>query len=401
MAVIIKTAHSAKELSDVYKLRYQVYNQEEGYFPANESGHIIDLYDAVPNSFSVIAYNDDMPVGTIRGTMDSELGFSSDKTFDFSEYRSRIEAEAAEKGLVKPKFVNAGMLAITQDWRNRRDVFRGLFRMATDVAYSRGVTHIVGTINENTIGIYKKLGWEVLGDTIWIEDIGESVYPVATSIEVMHSWAFDALEDQETLLEHFSGCFEWKIIDKGNAVFTQGETGEEAYLITKGVVDISCQYSETAPALSLAKLSEGDMFGELSLIDETPRSATATALTNTELLVISRDAFWMKVEENPRFMKDLMGILSARLRSADHRAILYAHATQEDRLNYFSEYLVIKSTPDRKNPQKRISKISLNDFAAMSLVSTSDAQSYLENTSNEFSFSIDNQRINILAKAAE
>ena len=378
MAVQVKIAQSAQELSDVYRLRYQVYHDEKGYFPENMTGYIIDIYDSIPNSQNIIAYYDGQAVGTMRALLDSEIGTSADEAYDFSLYREKISTQSIEKGEKPPVFVSAGMLAIAEKWRNRRDVFLAIIRMAVDIGNKLGGTHIIATVNENTISIYKRIGWEILDEKVWIEEIHEFIVPVAISVDQMYRWAFDMLQAQKNLLAHFSGCFQWYLLDKGTTIFHQGEIGKEAYLITKGSVDINCQYQGQAKALSLATLGVGDMFGELSLIDDAPRSASAMTQSNCELLVINRDIFWEKIHQNPDYLRDLMGVLSARLRSADERAMLYAYAPLEERFSYFLNGLKHFASPDPQKPGQSISKTTVQEFADMALASLEEAQAFLD-----------------------
>lgn len=70
-------------------------------------------------------------------------------------------------------------------------------------------------------------------------------------------------------------------------IFREGEPGDCAYLIDKGVVEISIL--RNGQSAILAQLTEGDLFGEMSLIDDQVRSATARALEKTELVVIDRE----------------------------------------------------------------------------------------------------------------
>jgi len=393
MAVIIKIAETAQELSDVYRLRYEVYHDEEGLFQDNKTGYIIDIFDSIPNTINIIAYSDGVAVGTIRAVPDSEIATPSDESFDFQPYRQEVRSQADERGLDDPKFISSGMLAIAEQWRNRRDVFRGLLRMATDVAKSRGFTHIIATVNAQTIGIYKRLGWNILSDPIFIEEIGNDIVAVAVELDVMYAWAFDMLKQQRVFLEHFSGCFQWYLLDDGTTIFEQGDDGDEAYLITKGVVNITCHYKDSDKTISLAKLGEGDMFGELSLIDDATRSASAQTRGNTELLVINKEMFWQKTYENPSYLRDLMGVLSQRLRSADERAILYAHAPLAERLTYFITVLEQYAVPHPKKDGRRLSKTTIKEFADMAVASEEDALDFLQGLEATGKVQLERQKI--------
>ncbi|AUG51802.1 N-acyl amino acid synthase FeeM domain-containing protein [Thalassospira marina] len=382
MSIRIKVAKTDKELSDVYRLRYQVYS-DHGYFADKYDGAVVDLYDAIPSVANLIAYSDDVPVATLRLNRDSALGLPSDHAFDFSGYRQQVTEEERVAGRGAPLFSSAGMLAIAEEWRNRRYVFGGLFRMAADIGHMWGVTHIMATVNVTTAGIYERLGWQRLADPVSIPALGVEILPFASAVEPMYRWAFGMFKDQRGLLDHFSGCFQWYLVDGGKEIFRQDETGDEAFLITKGSVDIMRHHEGSDRTLRLAKLGAGDMFGELSLIDSSPRSATAVASRNTELVVINRDVFWEKSNEDPQRLKDLMQILSGRLRDANNLGMIYACGSDDERLAYFTERVRHAAIPDPRNPEVLKSRISIEEFADMALVTAEQAERHLANLQDQ------------------
>ena len=145
MAIRIKVATTAKELNDVYRLRYQVYVETEGCFKDIKGNLIIDQFDAMPKVANIIAYEGHIPVGTIRVNLDSEILLPADEAYDFSGYRQSVANTSKNKEQPAPIFVNAGMLAIAEQWRNRRDVFRVLLKLACDVAHSWQGSHVIVT----------------------------------------------------------------------------------------------------------------------------------------------------------------------------------------------------------------------------------------------------------------
>jgi EAL domain-containing protein (putative c-di-GMP-specific phosphodiesterase class I) len=80
----------------------------------------------------------------------------------------------------------------------------------------------------------------------------------------------------------------------GDVIFAQGDIGDSAYYIETGQVEISLV--QTGAAQRIGLLGEGDLFGEMAVIDSLPRSATARALTDIELMVISRDQLLVHVD---------------------------------------------------------------------------------------------------------
>ena len=85
----------------------------------------------------------------------------------------------------------------------------------------------------------------------------------------------------------------------GEEVFREGEPGVGMYIIRSGGVDIF-QRGEDGSEQHLAHLETGDFFGELALLDEAPRSATARATESTELWGIFRPDLMDLIQRDPR-----------------------------------------------------------------------------------------------------
>jgi CRP/FNR family cyclic AMP-dependent transcriptional regulator len=106
---------------------------------------------------------------------------------------------------------------------------------------------------------------------------------------------------------------------KSEVIFEEGSTGSEMYLIHSGKVLLSVRQKETQQ-VPLVVLNPGDFFGEMALVDDSPRSATASAVdADTELIVIDRTRFLFMVRQQPEFALSLMHTLCKRLRDMDKR----------------------------------------------------------------------------------
>jgi CRP/FNR family transcriptional regulator/CRP/FNR family cyclic AMP-dependent transcriptional regulator len=103
---------------------------------------------------------------------------------------------------------------------------------------------------------------------------------------------------------------------RGEVIFHKGDPGATLYIILSGQVKIVLP-SEGGEEAVLGVLDEGEFFGELSLIDGHPRSATIMATQPTEALVLHRDEFVAFLEANPRVAIDLLHIFCQRLRETD------------------------------------------------------------------------------------
>ena len=106
---------------------------------------------------------------------------------------------------------------------------------------------------------------------------------------------------------------------KSEVIFEEGSTGSEMYLIYSGRVLLSVRQNETQQT-PLVVLNPGDFFGEMALVDDSPRSATASAIEeDTELIVMDRARFMFMVRQQPEFALSLMHTLCQRLRDMDKR----------------------------------------------------------------------------------
>jgi HEAT repeat protein/ATP/ADP translocase len=98
---------------------------------------------------------------------------------------------------------------------------------------------------------------------------------------------------------------------KGQRIFTEGEMGDALYVIVRGSVAI------LRGRTHLATLSVGDALGEMAVLDEVPRSATAEALEETEMLRIGSEEFYEMLHEQVEIAEGVIRMLSDRLREAD------------------------------------------------------------------------------------
>ena len=99
----------------------------------------------------------------------------------------------------------------------------------------------------------------------------------------------------------------------GDTIFRKGELGESMMVIASGQVKISVAGHDGKEAV-LAVLGTGEIIGEMAIFDEKPRSADATALVSSELMVLQRRDFIPFLEREPRIAFRLLAMMSERLR---------------------------------------------------------------------------------------
>jgi hypothetical protein len=107
------------------------------------------------------------------------------------------------------------------------------------------------------------------------------------------------------------------VFQPGQVIFREGDTSQEAFRILRGRVEISI-LADGKPVI-LAQLGEGDIFGEMAMVDERPRSASAQALEVTECEVLTPDNFNELVLSRPEVLIPYMASFFERLRTANDR----------------------------------------------------------------------------------
>lgn len=127
---------------------------------------------------------------------------------------------------------------------------------------------------------------------------------------------FDDLpeEDIRDLAEHLKE----QRVSQGQAIFRKGEAGDSLYVVKRGVVAIYLPGGGASSSrVPLKQVSVGEYFGELALFDDKPRSATAEASTDCELLELERGALVDHMRRRPRIAIVLLAELAGRLRETN------------------------------------------------------------------------------------
>ncbi len=104
-----------------------------------------------------------------------------------------------------------------------------------------------------------------------------------------------------------------KRFPRGEVVFHKDDPATHLFVIAAGSVKISIQ-EETGREVLVAVYRGGDVFGELALFDEGPRSATVTALTDTVVYTLSGSDLFAVLEKNPKAMRQLLARLTRIVR---------------------------------------------------------------------------------------
>ncbi len=134
---------------------------------------------------------------------------------------------------------------------------------------------------------------------------------------------FDGLSDVD--LRRLDKVSQQERYQQGETIFESGQSGDNLYIVQSGFVEVVIGSQETTPR-TIVNLGQGQLFGEMALVDYGPRSATVRALKNDTLVeVINRDDFLEVCQSNAIIgyivMRNLAADLSFKLR---HRNLMDA-----------------------------------------------------------------------------
>ncbi len=128
---------------------------------------------------------------------------------------------------------------------------------------------------------------------------------------------FKAFSDGQLL--DFAVRLRERELRQGQVLFREGDAGEEMFVVHRGTIVISKAVTGRVEQV-LARIGPGDFFGEMTLFDHSPRSATIQADTDVGLLALDRDNLNLLIEVNPRaaaaFFHSLVQVFIERLRES-------------------------------------------------------------------------------------
>ncbi len=125
---------------------------------------------------------------------------------------------------------------------------------------------------------------------------------------------FENLDDDEraVLAQHI----DHRRFAAGTTIFRHGEPSGALYVIHHGEVELWL-LDEDKQRVVLGTFGDGEFFGELSLLDEEPRSATATTIADTDVLVVDREDLRLLFTQKPSAALDVLSVLGKRLRQTN------------------------------------------------------------------------------------
>jgi uncharacterized membrane protein len=125
---------------------------------------------------------------------------------------------------------------------------------------------------------------------------------------------FELLDNDE--LNELALSIDEMTLEAGETLFNTGDFGESLYIVNWGEIELFIK-DTTGQKIVLKIAGADDVFGEISMLDNRPRSATATALSRTELFVLDRDDLLLLFQKKPDAGLNMLAAMSSMLREAD------------------------------------------------------------------------------------
>lgn len=283
MPIHIRLAETEHDIDQVFRVRHQVFCQEEDLINGNASHLVVDRFDAFPASKSFVSLDEaGRVVGSVRITLDNAIGLPAEEYFDFRSY--------VPEG---SRLMSISMFCVAKHHRSTT-VARGLLLMCGYYAMANQMDYTCMPANPTIGNMICRIGGKpLLSDLKSTPRLKVDFMPYLVPTDDM-SEAFIRFA-RNNILYNTLPSNEYVIFRKGEQITRCGEHGDCAYLIVEGKVNV------LHPATSdvISELAEGDVLGEGALfsVDGLRRRNSvavslvrAVALTKPKLLQHIRNA---------------------------------------------------------------------------------------------------------------
>jgi hypothetical protein len=295
MTVRVRIARTTEELDAVFRLRHQVFVEEEHYMPPRSDRRIADRFDAYPTTANIVAIVEGRIVGAIRFLERSVAGVSTDEFFDFTPF---VPAGICDG--------SSGMLVLARRYRSVPRLVVSMVGMGYYWAASRGIELLLGAINPERREAFLRSGYREVAPEFHHEERGLDVQPVILELDAMSDRFLAFVKRQG--IEHWLSSFERQFHSPGETVVRRGDVGDAAFVVVHGRAAVTA-----ADGTIIDELGRGDVFGELALLTDRPRSATVVALTELDLMILERHTLHEQLRQRPDAAEKMLELVAERM----------------------------------------------------------------------------------------
>ncbi len=301
MYTSMRLAKTSSDLEKVFRLRHRVFVEEEGRLP-DAGGMIHDLWDGLDEGINVLAEEDGVAVGAIRFVMDGPFGLPATHHFDFGPL-----LETLEGGIV-----SVGWFCSTLEHRQHPGMVMGLIKGGVREARKRGGRHVIAPLHPGLFPLLQRIGATAVAPEFVDPALGVPVLPIHVDMDHFSPGVRETMDDPLEIILDESG--ERRIYRAGEEIVRQGEPGTEAFIVMRGSVRVAGLMSPGDGDREVL-LGQGQLFGELSLLDGGPRTNTVICHSReADLMVWRGEDFVRQLSTSKSTAIRICGILASRLR---------------------------------------------------------------------------------------
>jgi CRP-like cAMP-binding protein len=303
MPIRLKIAHSAADKAAVYRLRHRIFVEEEQRL-THSGNHIIDQYDSFAETTNILALREEHPIASIRVSMENAVGSPSGEFYDFNAFRSQLEGPCAY----------IGWLCCEKKYRSHPGLIIGLIKMCFREMRKNGARHVLATLHPPVMPMLKRIvGAEAVGPEFHSAELNVAMLPIHVDLEHLPPGGRETFADPSRQILEDSN--ERRIYRRNETITQKGSIGKEAFLIMRGSVRAKNDRDAGDRWADNPIFGPGQIFGELSLLDGGPRTATLAAFSNeVDVMVWTREELLNQLRSSQDKALQVLELLGARLR---------------------------------------------------------------------------------------
>ncbi len=169
--------------------------------------------------------------------------------------------------------------------------------------------------------------------------------------------------------------------EKGYSIIVEGQSGDAFYMVESGMLKVTRQHRDGRVKI-INLLTTGDVFGEMALLDDVPRSATVVTMEPVSLLVLNKRDFIHLITDTSELALKIISTLSQRLRNSDAQIRELSFGTKDNRIASLFERLQTRfGEPDARGIRIPF-HLSQQDLADMSATRRETICRYIANLKN-------------------
>ncbi|MEM9088818.1 MAG: cyclic nucleotide-binding domain-containing protein [Cyanobacteria bacterium P01_F01_bin.53] len=322
----IAIAKTAQQIDDVLKLRHQVTANIQNPSVKASPLRLMDRFDTFPSTTHLVASKNNCIVGSLRLTFDTPAGTPADAAYDFRTTLKDVPkdvpkdipgdglkpaadaSEASDDDAPPNKVVSCDQYYVYPALASPQ-ITLGLLLMASYLAISKGITHIISPAS-STMGLpLKSLGFTAIAPEQCDRATNFRFVPMVLNIQkdLEDSFVHFSQKNELQALIHAYGC---ALYAPGEYILRAGTTGDCAFVIADGEVAVKHPGNDQI----IDTMGPGEVFGELALLTNQIRSVDIVAKTDVRAMILEKSIFVEQLMAEPQVALKLLQSMGHRMK---------------------------------------------------------------------------------------